>query len=38
MLDERADDVEEVPVAGRVPLDVNTWAEYEAVVAAAGEA
>ena len=38
MLDERADDVEEVPVAGRVPLDVDTWADYEAVVAAAGQA
>ena len=35
MLDERADDVEEVPVAGRVPLDVDTWADYEAVIAAA---
>lgn len=35
MLDERADGVEEVPVAGRVPLDVDTWADYEAVVAAA---
>jgi molybdenum cofactor cytidylyltransferase len=38
MLDERADDVAEVPVAGRVPLDVDTWADYEAVVAAAGQA
>jgi molybdenum cofactor cytidylyltransferase len=36
MLDERADEVEEVPVAGRVPLDVDTWADYEAVVAASG--
>ena len=35
MLDERTDDVAEVPVAGRVPLDVDTWADYEAVVAAA---
>jgi molybdenum cofactor cytidylyltransferase len=34
MLDEREEDVEEVPVAGRVPLDVDTWADYEAVVAA----
>ena len=33
MLDEREDDVEDVPVAGRVPLDVDTWADYEAVVA-----
>jgi molybdenum cofactor cytidylyltransferase len=38
MLDERAGDVEEVPVAGCVPLDVDTWADYEAVVAAAGQA
>ena len=36
MLDDRADEVEEVPVAGRVPLDVDTWADYEAVVAASG--
>jgi molybdenum cofactor cytidylyltransferase len=36
MLDERAAEVEEVPVAGRVPLDVDTWADYEAVVAASG--
>jgi molybdenum cofactor cytidylyltransferase len=36
MLDERAEEVEEVPVAGRVPLDVDTWADYEAVVAASG--
>jgi molybdenum cofactor cytidylyltransferase len=34
MLDERADDVVEIPVAGRIPLDVDTWADYEAVVAA----
>jgi molybdenum cofactor cytidylyltransferase len=36
MLDERPEDVEEVPVAGPVPLDVDTWADYEAVVAASG--
>jgi molybdenum cofactor cytidylyltransferase len=36
MLDEHVGDVEEVPVAGRVPLDVDTWADYEAVVAASG--
>jgi molybdenum cofactor cytidylyltransferase len=35
MLDEHADAVAEVPVAGRVPLDVDTWADYEAVLAAA---
>jgi molybdenum cofactor cytidylyltransferase len=36
MLDERADDVADIPVAGHVPLDVDTWADYEAVVAASG--
>lgn len=36
MLEERPEDVEEVPVAGPVPLDVDTWADYEAVVAASG--
>ena len=36
LLDEHAAEVEEVPVAGRVPLDVDTWADYEAVVAASG--
>jgi molybdenum cofactor cytidylyltransferase len=36
MLDERVGDVEEVPAAGPVPLDVDTWADYEAVVAASG--
>jgi molybdenum cofactor cytidylyltransferase len=36
LLDERPADVKEVPMAGRVPLDVDTWEEYEAVVAAAG--
>jgi molybdenum cofactor cytidylyltransferase len=35
MLDEHADAVIEVPVAGRIPLDVDTWADYEALVAAA---
>jgi molybdenum cofactor cytidylyltransferase len=35
MLDEHADAVIEVPVAGRIPLDVDTWADYEAMVAAA---
>ena len=29
------DDVVEVPVAGPVPLDVDTWDDYEAVLAAA---
>jgi molybdenum cofactor cytidylyltransferase len=36
LLEERADAVAEVPVAGRIPLDVDTWADYEAVVAASG--
>jgi molybdenum cofactor cytidylyltransferase len=30
-------EIAEVPVTGRVPLDVDTWADYEAVVAAAGQ-
>jgi molybdenum cofactor cytidylyltransferase len=32
----RAGDVAEVPVAGRVPPGMDSWADYEAVVAAAG--
>lgn len=36
MLEQRPGDVAEVPVAGPVPLDVDTWEDYEAVVAAAG--
>ena len=35
LLDQRADDVAEVPVAGPVPLDVDTPEDYEAVLAAA---
>ena len=35
MLEQRPEDVAEVPVAGPVPLDVDTWEDYEAVVAAA---
>jgi len=35
LLDRRADEVAEVPIAGPVPLDVDTWADYEAVLAAA---
>jgi molybdenum cofactor cytidylyltransferase len=38
LLDRHAGDVAEVPVAGRVPPDVGSWADYEAVVAAAGHA
>ena len=33
LLDQRAPDVTEVPVAGRIPLDVDTPEDYEAVVA-----
>ncbi|HWH12887.1 MAG TPA: nucleotidyltransferase family protein [Solirubrobacteraceae bacterium] len=36
LLDERADEVVEVPIAGRVPLDVDTMEDYEAVLAEAG--
>ncbi len=32
------DDVVEVPVAGAVPLDVDTWADYEALLAARRQA
>ena len=34
LLDRRPGDVAEVPVPGPVPLDVDTWDDYEAVVAA----
>ena len=36
LLDERAGDVVEVPIAGNVPLDVDTPEDYKAVLAAAG--
>jgi len=36
LLDRRSDDVVEVPIAGPVPLDVDTPEDYEAVLAAAG--
>jgi molybdenum cofactor cytidylyltransferase len=36
LLDERAEDVAEVTVAGPIPLDVDTMEDYEAVLAAAG--
>jgi len=36
LLDERADDVVEITIAGPVPLDVDTPEDYEAVLAAAG--
>jgi molybdenum cofactor cytidylyltransferase len=37
LLDERWRDVVDVPIAGRVPHDVDTWEEYEAALAEAGE-
>jgi molybdenum cofactor cytidylyltransferase len=33
LLDRRPGDVAEVPVPGRVPLDVDTWDDYRAVLA-----
>jgi molybdenum cofactor cytidylyltransferase len=35
LLEQRAGDVVEVPVPGAVPRDVDTWADYDAVRAAA---
>ncbi len=37
LLDRRAADVAEVPVAGNVPLDVDTPEDYQAVLAEAGQ-
>ena len=36
LMDRAGDAVADVPVDGRVPLDVDTWEDYEAVLAAAG--
>lgn len=36
LLDRHAAELAEVPAPGRVPLDVDTWADYEAVLAEAG--
>jgi molybdenum cofactor cytidylyltransferase len=36
LMDQRAAEVVDVPIAGDVPLDVDTWEDYEAVLAAAG--
>lgn len=36
LLDERADAVEKVAVRGRVPLDVDTWDDYEKLLGEAG--
>lgn len=35
LLDRHGEDLVEVPVGGRVPLDVDTWEDYESVLAAA---
>ena len=32
LMDRRADEVVDVPVPGRIPLDVDTWEDYEAVL------
>ena len=37
LLERRPDDVTEVSVSGPVPIDVDTWDDYEAVLAAAGQ-
>ncbi len=36
LMDRAGDAVADVPVQGAIPLDVDTWEEYEAVLAAAG--
>ncbi len=36
LMDRAGDSVADVPVPGAIPLDVDTWDEYEAVLAAAG--
>lgn len=33
LLDRRLTDVVDVPVGGRIPIDVDTWEDYEAVLA-----
>jgi molybdenum cofactor cytidylyltransferase len=38
LLDRRADEVVDVPVAGPVPRDVDTWEDYQAVLAEAAVA
>jgi molybdenum cofactor cytidylyltransferase len=38
LLDRHADEVADVPVAGSIPLDVDTWADYRAVLFAAAQA
>jgi molybdenum cofactor cytidylyltransferase len=36
LLERRPNEVTEVAVSGPVPLDVDTWDDYEAVLAAGG--
>ena len=36
LLDRHAAELVEVPVAGRIPRDIDTWEDYEAVVQSAG--
>ena len=36
LIDRHRDDVTEVPVRGRIPLDVDTQEDYEAVLASQG--
>jgi molybdenum cofactor cytidylyltransferase len=36
LMDRYAGEVVDVPVGGRIPLDVDTWEDYQAVLAAAG--
>jgi molybdenum cofactor cytidylyltransferase len=36
LLDRRGDAVSEVAIAGPIPLDVDTWEDYEAVLAGSG--
>ena len=38
LLARRAGEVVDVPVAGRIPLDVDTWEDYRSVLAALGGA
>jgi molybdenum cofactor cytidylyltransferase len=38
LMDRRAAEVVDVPVAGRIPLDVDTWEDYRSVLAALGAA
>jgi molybdenum cofactor cytidylyltransferase len=37
LLDRRAADVVDVPVRGRIPIDIDTWDDYRAVLAAGAE-